>query len=100
MAKLVLQFDSKIVGFIVSCEHDDGAWMVGNIRITDFGYEIRDFLVSLTDEADGKDVPVEFPIQLMDEKKWSIVDQENGNVRSIELPAVFFDDNSIYWRWS
>lgn len=94
-----LLFKNYIVGQIKSFAQDDGNWMVGDIELTPLAKTLRPFLESLTDEEhDATDGPERFPTEYWQESNWVIVDDDN-NEKEIELPAVHFDESSIYWRW-
>jgi hypothetical protein len=92
-------FQDMIIGSISCSAPDDGAWIVGDVELTEAGLALREFFEFLTAE-DSKEKPDRVDIEfLMDAKNWRIVNSSTGEIKGIELPAIYPDDGSIYWRW-
>ncbi|WP_322088091.1 hypothetical protein [Burkholderia sp. BCC1999] len=91
-----LIFDDQLVGKI-SDAAQEGSWFMGSITLSPFGTSLVKFFAFMTDES-GELSESDFDSKLLDEKNWWISDQ--GERKAISLPAVYIDDNSVYWRWA
>ncbi|MEL6106322.1 MAG: hypothetical protein AAFU85_09810 [Planctomycetota bacterium] len=90
-----LLFCDTDVGTITDAGHD-GPEVWASYVPNSNAEPLQEMWKFITDEDNfDKDPP--FPDEYLDDESWSI-EQEDGQRRSIYLPAVY-EDGAISWRW-
>jgi hypothetical protein len=90
---LKLYHNELLLGDISGVDTDQ-PWMIGSVHLTRQAVEYEYFFSFVTDESKSTDEPP-FDESLLE--NWYVED-ESGNRREIEFPAVH-EDKTIYWRW-
>jgi len=98
VSRFVLYYRETMLGDITSATRDEGAWMVGDIALSNAAQQFQDFFSYHVAEEDVT-LSREDLQDLLNEKNWSVVNAETGVGKGIEPPAIY-DDGTIYWRWS
>jgi len=88
-----LYHNNVLIGEITAVE-TDMFWLSGIIHFTPEAATYEDFFAFITDEDNALE---ELPFASEMLENW-FVEDENGKMRAIEIPAVH-DDNTIDWRW-
>ena len=89
-------FKDKLIGELSDIILDTDLWYSANIKISEYGKELTDFFaVLLNENASNTDIEL-LNSELLYDDCWYIVD--SGENVSIEIPAIYFEENTVMWR--
>lgn len=95
---LILCHGSHELGTVTNLAGEQ-PWIQAVFRPKPIAYQYRAFFgVCVDDEADFPEPGGQFPETYFDDELW-IVRNEAGQNHGIWLPAVYWDEQEISWRW-
>ncbi len=83
-----------LIGIISDIGHD-WPWLIGSIELTQAFEPFREEFRLLTDEENENRFDHVTEEQMTN---WFLVDPD-GNKEQIFMPAIYDDDNTVWWRW-